>query len=415
MVTIKPFDGYLANPDRANEIVCPSYDAMTPHERHDYANAHPRNYLNAMRALEEFSQIERPSLDDLLARNAACLERMIAQGDLQFHARQCFYIYRLVEGSHVQVGVVAEVPVEDYEKGLIKKHENTQEDKEDDLTAYQRGVRASSSPICLAYRSVGEIDVFVERFMEREPIIHFTPEDGLVQTVWQVGDQDDIDTLCALFAGVPAAYLTDGHHRAASAVRFVASERAANPAHTGDEPYNNLLVGFYPDNQLRILEYNRCVKGMNGLGRDELLSAMAPCFTVERLAVESAREALPRARGEVAMVLGSDWYRLRVRPEIVPRDDPVGRLDVTVLQERLLGPVLGINDPRTSHRIEYLSAAFDLDELASICRQSEEIGFAVYPTSIEDLIAVSDAGEVMPPKSTWFDPKLRAGLFLRMR
>jgi uncharacterized protein (DUF1015 family) len=255
----------------------------------------------------------------------------------------------------------------------------------------------------------------VDRLVARPPIIHFTADDGVVQTLWFVGDEDDIEALTGLFREVPAAYLTDGHHRAASATRFVAAERMANPGHTGMEPYNFLLVACFPHDELRILEYNRRVKGLNGHTVATLLREIAAHFRVRRLRTDDPEQARPTRRGDFGMFLDANWYRLSIRPEYIRDRGPAGALDVSLLQEYLLGPILGIADPRTDPRVGYLSGALSLSDLEHSCRESDEIGFAVFPTSIEDLMAVADRGEAMPPKSTWFDPKLRSGLFLRLR
>ncbi len=417
MATIRPFEGYLVNPERAALVASPAYDALTPEQRHAYAETHSTNFLNVMRSREEYPRSQRPSLDVLLARNKARLEEMIRAGDFVREPRPSLYLYRLSVAGHVQTGVVAEIPVAEFEQGLVKKHEHTQEGKEDDLTAYQRVVRASSSPICLAYAGQPEIDALVAELTSAPPVIDFVAEDGVAQSVWLVDDPSTIHRLQAQFSRVPSTYLTDGHHRAASASRFRASERAANPNHTGEEAYNFLLVALFPDRQLRILEYNRMVQGTNGLSHSELLAAVEERFEVEPLGSAPASSPKPRRRGEITMLLGGEWYRVTIRAGavLVASDDPVRSLDVTILQDELLGPVLGVGDPRTDPRIDYLSGAFGLQDLARHCRDHDSIGFAVYPTAIEDLMAVADAGAVMPPKSTWFDPKLRSGLFLRIR
>ena len=217
-----------------------------------------------------------------------------------------------------------------------------------------------------------------------------------------------------MFSAVSAAYLTDGHHRAAAAVRVAAERRGHNPQHTGEEPYNFLLTAFFPDNQLRILEYNRCVH-VNGHSLDDVLTTVAKGFDVQQLQLSDAEQARPRTRGQMAMFLGDSWYRLTARDVTRQSDDPVASLDVTLLQRRVFETALGIGDPRSDPRLRYLSAAFKLTDLERMCRARDEIAFALYPTSIDDLMAVADAGEIMPPKSTWFDPKMRSGLFVRLR
>jgi len=416
MAIIKPFAGYYATPDRARQVVSPPYDALTPGERYQYARAHPENFLNAMRSLEEFPPAERPDIDALLNANLAQLRRMIAAQDLTPMRSRAVFLYRMIHAGHEQIGVVAEVPVSEYERGVIKKHENTQQSKENDLVNYMHVVGASTSPICLAYPAQTSIDAFVAQLTQQAWIIDFVAADGVRQTVWQIDGEPEIEQLAQLFAAVPVAYLTDGHHRAAAAERVAVERRRDNPGDSGDEPYNYLLAAFFPHNQLRILEYNRCVSGFNGHSVDELLAEIAKGFEVERLTVTDPGQARPQARGQVAMFLNGNWYRLTARGVEQNEDDPVTSLDVTLLQQRVFEAVLGIGDPRTDRRLRYLSAAIELSDLQRLsCEQPDGIAFALYPTSIADLMAVADAGDTMPPKSTWFDPKMRSGLFVRLR
>lgn len=414
MTTLIPIDGYLVNPRKVGQIVSPAYDALTPAQRHAFATSHPENYLNVMRSREEFPENERPTLENLLASNNERLQRMISDGDFVRQEPPGYFIYRLAVADHVQTGLVAEISVAEYLAGKVKKHEDTQEFKEDDLTAYQRVVRASSSPICLTYPAQDDIDALIAELSAGEPTVDFVADDGARQSIWSIAESGQLKRLEEAFAGLAASYLTDGHHRAASAQRFLELERDDNPQHTGDESYNNLLVSFFPSNQLRILEYNRCIRGTNGHSEEGLLSAISQLFEVEKLSVATAAEARPRRRGEFAMYVVNRWYRLRLRDAQVP-SDPVDALDVSILQDRLLAPVLGVVDPRTDSRMGYMSGAFDLDQLQAHCSENDEVGFAVYPIAIEDLMAVADAERVMPPKSTWFDPKLRSGIFLVLR
>ena len=412
---VRPLDGYIVDAARASQVVSPAYDALTPAQRHEFATTHPQNYLNVMRSREEFPANECPELDELLATNAATLKRMMDAGDFVRYPKPAFFVYRLREGGHVQTGLVAEIPVEEYEKGLVKKHEHTQTGKEDDLTIYQTRVRASSSPICLTYPAVPVIEDYITLLSNQQPLIEFVDRDGLEQTIWAIDDESQVSHLKNLFARIPESYLTDGHHRAASATRFRDLERVANTQHTGEEPYNLLLVAFFPSNQLRILEYNRCVKGLNGRSPDAVLRAIETSFALEGYDWPDAEAVRPRTRGEFSMFVDDSWYRLTAHEDLIPVGDPVGALDVSILQTLLLGPILSIDDPRTDARMSYLSGAFGMSQLEEHCRENDLVGFAVYPTAIEDLMAVADIDDVMPPKSTWFDPKLRSGIFLRMR
>ena len=414
MALIKPFPGYLANPVRVKEIVAPPYDSLTPRERHRFAVEHPSNYLNAMRAQEEFPEGETPPLEDLLQANAVRLKQMIADGNFVHHPQPAFYLYRLAVDDHAQIGLVAEASVADYERGLIKKHEHTRSDKEDALTRYREVVRVSSSPICLAYAQDAAIEALLAELTQAVPVIDFVADDGVRQTIWMIGDGEIMQQLAALFSRVSPLYLTDGHHRCAAAARLSAKMRANSPNHSGEEPYNSLLVALFPDSELRILSYNRCVKDLNGHSEQAFLAALARDFEIATPDFSCSEDAEPRKRAEIAMLLRGIWYRLNPRPGIVPADDPVGSLDACVLQDRILGPLLGIEDPRADPRIDYIAGSFKMKGLQERCRAGWDLAFALYPTAIEGLMAIADRGEVMPPKSTWFDPKARSGLFLRL-
>ncbi|HSH42191.1 MAG TPA: DUF1015 domain-containing protein [Arenicellales bacterium] len=415
MPTVRPFTGWLVSPDRVHDVVAPAYDALSPAQRHRYAQAHPQNYVNAMRSLEEFPPHERPSLDQLLQRNRANLERLLEQGAFRRSDAPCLYIYRLRADGHEQTGLVGEVPVEEYDRGIIKKHEHTHTSREDQLARYNDVVGAASSPVCLTYEHHPGIDAIVARHTAGTPLIDFVADDGVAQSVWCIDDPGEQALLGEYFAQVGEAYLTDGHHRAAAGSRFAHMRRRRNPRHTGEEAYNFLLVVLFPDDQLRILPYNRCVTDTGGLGVEDLLQAMPEEIAVERLGPVPAEAAAPERPLEFAMLVDDQWFRLRVDPDSVPVDDPVGALDVTILQERILGPILGIADVRCDERCQCVAGAVGMEGLAERCREAGGVAFACHPVSIQQLMAVADAGLVMPPKSTWFDPKVRSGLFLRLR
>lgn len=415
MPTVRPFTGYLVVPERVHDVVAPAYDALTPAQRHRYALAHPDNYVNAMRSLEEFPAGERPALEDLLQQNKQALQRLMERGAFRDTGKSCLFIYRLQVDDHEQVGLVGEVPVDEYDRGVIKAHEYTQTNREDQLARYNDVVGAASSPVCLTYTHHPGIDAIMEQCMETPPAIDFTADDGVAQSIWCIDDAATQERLQRYFTEVGEAYLTDGHHRAAAGSRFAHIRRQRNPRHTGAEPYNYLLVVLFPDNRIRILAYNRYVTDLNGLGVDELLETLSGSFDVERLGSVPADAAEPSRPREFAMLVEGQWYRLRVDPGSVPEDDPVESLDITILHERILGPILGITDVRCDERCESVAGASGMEGLAERCREDGGIAFACHPVSIQQLMAVADAKRVMPPKSTWFDPKVRSGLFLRLR
>jgi len=415
MPTVRPFRGYLVAPGRVQDVVAPAYDALTPAQRHRYANAHPDNYVNAMRSLEEFPAAERPSLDELLERNKMKLESLIEQGAFRRTDAPCLFVYRLRVDDHEQVGLVGEIPIDEYDRGVIKKHEYTQTNREEHLTRYNDVVGAASSPVCLTYTHHPGVDAIVAEYMSTTPVIDFVADDGVAQSIWCIDDSDVQARLRGYFAEWGEAYLTDGHHRAAAASRFAHMRREQNPDYTGEEAYNYLLVALFPDDQLRILAYNRYVTDLNGLRVDELLESLSGDFQVECLGAIPADDAAPSQPREFAMLLDGRWYRLRIDPASVPGDDPVETLDITILHERILGPVLGIADVRCDERCESVAGAVGMAGLAERCREGGGVAFACHPVSIQQLMAVADAKRVMPPKSTWFDPKVRSGLFLRLR
>jgi uncharacterized protein (DUF1015 family) len=415
MPMIRPFDCYYAHPDKARNLACPAYDAMTPGQRHEFALANPDNYLNVMRSTEEFPEFERPPFDLNLQRNSAKLQELLGNGTYIKNQKAGFYLYRLEVDDHVQTGLVVELPVEEFSDGSIKKHEHTRRDKENAMILYRDKVRASSTPIAMTCPAMEEVDAITARIQRDDPLIDFTSPDGLKQTLWFLGDEKDIEQLQMAFAKLDALYLTDGHHRAAVCERWAQHRREENPDHTGRESYNFVLAAIFPDRENRIFEYNRVVRGLNGLSADDLLEQMRPYFEVELLDIDDPELARPTTRKQFSMYLDSKWYRLTAYPEQVEHDDPVRSLDVCILQDYILGPLLGIDDPSLDSRIDSVPGIFGIGELQRRVDQDWGVAFACYPTSIEELMAVADAGEVMPPKSTWLDPKVRSGLLLRLR
>ena len=415
MTTIRPFPCYYAHPDKARDVACPAYDAMTPSQRHDFALANPDNYLNVMRSTEEFPEFERPSFDLNLQRNSAKLQELLHNGTYVDNNTPAFYVYRLEVDGHSQTGIVVELPIEEFIEGRIKKHEHTRRDKEDALILYRDEVRASATPITMTYPAMDEVDAITTRVQQHAPLIDFSAPDGLKQTIWFVDNGDDIEALQAAFAKLDALYLTDGHHRSAVCERWAQKRREENPEHNGTERYNFVMAAVFPDRENRILEYNRVVRGLNGLSVEELIEQIKPFFEVEKLDITDTEMARPTERNQFTMYVDECWYRLTAYYDQVDHDDPVRSLDVCVLQDRILGPLLGIDDPRMDPRIDYVPGAFGIDELKRRVDEDWGVAFACYPTSIEELMRIADAGEVMPPKSTWFDPKVRSGLLVRLR
>jgi uncharacterized protein (DUF1015 family) len=366
-----------------------------------------------------FLHVVKPEIDldphidvyspEVYRTGAANLKKFMDDGVLVRESTPSLYLYRQRMGDHVQTGLVAGASVDEYEADLIKKHEHTRPVKEDDRTRHIDALDHNTGPVFLTYRAQPDIDRLVERLTEAEPVYDFVAPDGIQHVVWVIDQSDDRDALVAAFAQVPELYVADGHHRSAAGTRIRAMRREANPNHTGEEPYNFFLSVIFPDNQMKILDYNRVVKDLNHLTPEEVIEKAGRHFEVA-----PANEGRPDGPRSFGMYLDGHWYRLVAKQESIPEDDPVNRLDVAILQNNLLAPVLGIGDPRKDERIDFVGGIRGLGELVKRVDSGEwAIAFAVHPTSISQLFAVADAGLVMPPKSTWFEPKLRSGLIVR--
>lgn len=400
---IRPLILLQPPPERAAEVASLPYDVGELEDARREALANPASFLH----------VERPEVDlpadfdpeSGIHHRAAKenLERALARGDLILQKEAALYLYRLTLGARSQVGLVGGCRVEDYFADTIKKHEKTKKPTEDDRTRHILEVGAQTGPIFLLYRDKPEIDALVAREISRLPSIDFVAKDGVRHEVWRI--QDPIAFLKA-FEGVPVAYVADGHHRAAAAARAGREMVASNPRHRGDEPYNFILSVLFPASHLRILPYNRLVKDLNGLEPAEFLKQVAARFDLQQTS-----RCRPESPGRAIMRLQGRWYELSWNVD--PGSDPVSALDVSVLQERLLGPVLGIHDPRNSERMQYVGG---FDSAEEVRRRVDEgraaVGFSMYPVTVEHLMAIADAGMIMPPKSTWFEPKLRSGLFV---
>jgi len=310
-------------------------------------------------------------------------------------------------GDHVQVGLVAAASVTDYNSNRIRKHEFTRPDKEDDRVCQVSVLSAQTGPVFLTYRHHPDIDAIVERITQEKAEVDITADDGVRHRLWKLADGADIEKITKTFDAMDCLYIADGHHRSAAASRVAAMREEDNPDHTGGESYNYFLSVIFPDNQMQILDYNRVVKDLRGLEPAQFVEAVKNDFEVtpENEAVKPSRQ------NEFGMYIDGHWYRLKIRPECIPQDDPVKRLDVSLLADNLIAPLLGIDDPRRDKRIDFVGGIRGLGELEKrVDRGEMAVAFSLYPTSMEDLMAVADAGEVMPPKSTWFEPKLADGL-----
>ena len=403
MLRIKAFQGLRPAEELVTEVACVPYDVVNRAESAELAKGNPNSLLHVDRAEIDLPEEVDPYSDQVYAKALENFQSLQSKGALIRESAPCIYLYQQRMGNHTQVGVATVCHIEDYERDIIKKHEKTRKDKEDDRTRLIGTISADTGPVFLTYRETAEIDQLVDDIKKNAPLYDFTAPDGIQHTVWRIAGAAPF---VAAFAGVDVSYVADGHHRTASAARVGCERRAANPNHTGEEDYNWFLAVIFPGNQLHILPYNRCVKDLNGHTPEAFLAEVGKSFTL----TENA-DPTPEQPGKVSMYLGGKWYGLSWTPE--PNADPISRLDVTVLQDRLLAPLLGIDDPRTSKRIDFIGGIRGTGELVQLVDSGKgAVAFSMYPTTVEQLMDIADAGQIMPPKSTWFEPKLRSGLFI---
>ena len=410
MSRLRPFRAYRPKPELADRIASHPYDVVNSEEARELAQGNPYTFLHVGKPEIDLDPSVALYDDRVYAKGVENLRRFIADGVLVKEGQPCFYVYQQKMGDHVQAGLVGLCSVKEYEEGLIKRHEFTRKDKEDDRTRHVVEQNANAEPVFLTYRAVAAIDAVVDRARSCDPVYDIVTDDGFGHTVWVVADEDDTAELARLFAEkVPALYVADGHHRTAAAVRTGQALRAKNPGGTGEEPWEYFMAVVFPHDQLRIMDYNRVVKDLYGLTQTQFLAKVAERFTVTPGAAPS-----PEKPATFGMYLAGTWYRLEAKPGTYPAGDPVKGLDVSILQDNLLAPVLGIQDPRTDKRIDFVGGIRGMKELEKRVNAGWAVAFSLYPTSLEQLMAVADAGQVMPPKSTWFEPKLRSGLIVRL-
>ncbi len=408
MSDIQPFCGIRPRPDLVSQVAAPPYDVVDFDEAQAYVANKPYSFLRV-----EKSEIELPrGLDTVDPRifehGRKKFQELVEQGLFVRDKKPSFYVYQLRMGKHVQVGVVAGASVSEYQDNRIKKHEFTRTDKEDERTLHIDALGANTGPVFLTYRSVAAIDDFIRRVRKRKKEFDFVADDGVGHSLWVISKPQEIENLRNLFAAVPALYIADGHHRSAAASRVQKLRRERNPHHTGKEAYNFFLTVIFPHDQMNIMEYNRVINDLNGRGTEAFMKAVANAFGIDR-----ASQPKPEQPTTFGMYLAGTWHRLRAKPGTFPADHPVDSLDASILQNNLLRPLLGINDPRTDQRIRFVGGIRGTDELERRAQKTNGVAFALYPTAIEQLMTIADAGLVMPPKSTWFEPKLRSGVVVR--
>ncbi len=410
MSYIKPFAGLRPKRDLVDRVASPPYDVLNSSEARKLAADNPYSFLHVVKPEVDLDPSVDLYDDSVYAKGAENLRRFMAEGVLIQDDQPCLYLYRQTMGEHVQTGIVACTSVEEYESGLIKKHELTRTDKEKDRIRHIEAQNAQSGPVFLTYRARPEITDMVRELQASQAEYDFVAPDGVGHTLWVVSDPQKLEALVDAFARVDALYVADGHHRSAAATAVCRSRRESNEGHTGKEEYNFFLSVIFPDDEMQILAYNRVVKDLSGRSPEEFLAALSDAFIVE-----SDGKAEPSQPHRFGMYLGGRWYGLQARPGSFDETDPVASLDASILQENLLSPLLGIENPRTDHRIDFVGGIRGTKELERRCdEEGWAVAFSLYPTSIEQLLSVADAGRIMPPKSTWFEPKLRSGVVVHL-
>jgi len=412
MATIKPFKGVRPPKDIAQTVSSLPYDVMNSQEAAEMAKGKENSLLHITRAEIDLPEGVDIHSEEVYNKAVENYQKFKENGWLIQDEKPHYYIYAQTMDGRTQYGIVGAAAAQDYFDGIIKKHELTRPDKEEDRMVLTRYLNANIEPVFFSYKAVPEIDAIVEKTVKNnEPVYDFTAEDGFGHHFWVVESEEDNQALEKLFAEkVPYTYVADGHHRTAAAARIMEEKKAQNPNHTGNEAYNYFMAVHFPDNQLKIIDYNRVVKDLNGLSKEAFLEQLSKNFDIEKKGKEAYR---PAQLHEFAMYLDGDWYRLTAKPGTYDDNDPIGQLDVTILSNQILDPILDIKDLRTSKRIDFVGGIRGLNELKKRVDSGDyQVAFALYPVSMDQLINIADTGNIMPPKTTWFEPKLRSGLVI---
>ncbi len=407
MAVIKPFSAYRPRKDIVSQVAALPYDVYNREEAKEAVKDKPLSFLRIDRAETAFDDSVDTYAPCVYAKAKELLDNMIDDGSFIQDEKPLYYLYELIMDGRSQTGIVACASIDDYINGVIKKHENTRADKELDRITHVDTCNAQTGPIFLAYRADEIIDNVVKRIKQSEPEYSFISEDGIAHNVWLVSDDSDISIINKEFAGMSHIYIADGHHRAASAIKVGIKRRKEADADDETAEYNTFLSVLFPDNQLKILPYNRVVKDLNGYTKEEFINKVSETFKIEKVGEAFS----PEEKYTYGMYLEGQWYKLTADLSI-RSEDPVEGLDVSILQSYLLNRVLGIDDPRVDKRIDFVGGIRGLLELEKRANTDMKVAFSMYPTSIKELFDVADAGLLMPPKSTWFEPKLRSGIFI---
>lgn len=411
MAFIKPFKAVRPKKELAEQVAALPYDVMNTEEAVEMAAGNKVSFLHISRPEIDLPQGTDVHSEEVYVKGHENLENFLAQGVLVQDESEQYYVYRQKMGGITQTGLVVCAGVDDYQTGTIKKHELTRADKEEDRVKHIDVLNANDEPVFYTYRNNPEITRTVEDVTKGEPVYDFTTDDGVSHALWTIADRTLIDSLTRSFAAIPTLYVADGHHRSAAASRVRDLRKNANAKHTGSEEYNYFLTVIFPDNEMTIMPYNRVVKDLNGRTLAEYMARVAERFEVTPV----SGPVNPGERHLFGMFLAGKWYELVPREGSFVETDPVASMDVSILQDNLLNPVLGVRNPRTDQRIHFVGGIRGVEELERVVNSGEyEVAFSLFPTSIEELMSLADVDKIMPPKSTWFEPKLRSGLFIHM-
>jgi len=411
MAVVRPFKAYRPQENLVDKVSALPYDVMNSEEAREMVKGNPYSFLHVDKAeidLEPGVDLYSQRVYEKARDN---LNKMIEEKTYIQDEKPCLYIYRQIMNGRPQTGIVACASIDDYINDVIKKHELTRADKEQDRINHVDYTNANTGPIFLTYRHKEEIDNIVKMWTkEHKPAYDFVSQDGVTQVIWVVDDEEIINKLSSIFANIDYLYIADGHHRSASAVKVGLKRREENPGYTGEEEFNFFLSVIFPDNDLYIMDYNRVVKDLNGYTSEEFMEKVSEKFDIVRY--EGEGQYKPTEKRTYGMYLDGKWHKLSAKEGIYDANDPVDRLDVSILQNNLLNPILGIDDPRTNPRIDFIGGIRGLDELERRVNEGMKVAFSMFPTTMDDLMDIADAGKTMPPKSTWFEPKLQSGIFV---
>ncbi len=406
---IRPLGAYLPRPELADQVVAPVYDNLTIEETSRIVDDNPLSFLDVVRSEIDYPEQHPDERMAMLVETAERLRRLLDSDVFDYYEAPVFFVCRLKFKGHVQVGIVADVALEAYDRGLVKVHESTRREQEDRLVEYLDAVQASFLPVFLVHRQTTRVNDVIARAVARPPAIDMQSDSELQITVWVADDRDEVDAIQESLSELDALYVADGHHRAAAASRYAGARRSGS--RPGSESFEFLTSVLFSADQLVVHPYNRCVTDLGGLSAAELVAGISESFSVAE--VPDGQDPTPTCAGEFAMYLAGQWYRITALTHVLVADD-IASLDVSVLHDHLLRPLLGVSDARTDSRIEFVPGTLGIGELEHLCATEFDVAFALHPMEVDDLLAVADRGGIMPPKSTWFAPKLRSGLIVRM-